>query len=284
MAAKIKGPLDLFDLEVPQTKTVNLGLYSQTGIQETFNLKNDMILVSKEDVRDMIQLVTVEAINEQLLQDNEPTRFLVDGSDGKNLRDVRQKTETYFGDTVDQLLITNFERTLRKMILKNTTPRTGNLSDMRNWDWYYLPFSANKKRGTAEKISNPREIKQWQYGDRLLIRPSQRIFNPRGKGYNYASVVNSRVAQRGQSYTPKRGKNKGVTSTNNHGYARQTIKALKRRAQFSGLTMYASFTQAFADPNEVYWAGPGKGPFTLIFVILNRGKRTSGRGYRNKFR
>ena len=284
MVAKVKGPLDLFDLAVPQTKVVDVGLYAQKGVRETFRLADDVILVSKEDARDMIQLVTVEAINEQLKLDNEPTRFLVDGSDAKNLRDVRQKTETFFGDVVDQLLITNFERTLRKMILKNTTPQTGKLSDMRNWDWYYLPFSADRKRGNATKLNDPRELKEWQYGDRLLIRPSQRIFNSRGKGYNYASMVNSRVAQRGQNYTPKRGKNKGVTSTNNHGYARQTIKALKRRTQFSGLTMYASFTQAFADPNEVYWAGPGKGPFTLIFVILNRGKRTAGRGYRNKFR
>lgn len=275
--------MDLFDLEVPQTKVWNLGLYSQTGVRQTFNLADDIVLQTKEDARDLMQLVTVEEINAQLDIGNEPTRFLVDGSDAKNLRDVKQRTDTFFGNYIDKLIIKAFQRTLRDTIKKNTKTRTGKLSSVRNWDWYYLPFSADRKKGLARKI-NPMTFQQWGYGDRLLIRPSQRILNPRGGGYNYASVVNSRVAQKGQTYTPKRGKNKGVSSTNNHGYARQTIKALKRRAEFSGLTMYASFTQAFADPNEVYWAGPGKGPYTLIFVILNRGKRTSGRGYRNKFK
>lgn len=284
MVAKVKRPLELFDLDVPKTRTVDIGLYAQKGKSETFSLADDLVVQTKEDARDLIQLVTIEALNEQLDLGNEPTRFLVDGSDAKNLRDVKKRTDMFFGNTVDQLLVTNFERTLRRMILKNTRPQTGKLSDMRNWDWYYLPFSVDRKRGLATKLDNPRSLKNWSYGDRLLIRPSKQIFNPRGGGFNYASVVNSKVAQRGQTYTPKRGKNKGVSSTRNHGYARQTISALKRRAQFSGLTMYASFTEQFADPNEVYWAGPGKGPYTLIFVILNRGKRTSGRGYRNRFK
>ena len=226
---------------------------------------------------------TVEAINEQLAIGNEPTRFLVDGSDAKNLKDVQRRTDTFFGNTVDQLLITNFERTLRRMILKNTKPQTGTLSDMRNWDWYYLPFSADRRRGLAQKLDNPRELETWSYGDRLLIRPSKNIFNPRGSGYNYASVVNSKVAQRGQTYTPKRGRNKGVSSTKNHGYARQTINALKRRAQFSGLTMYASFTQRLLIPTKSIGRVRQRAIY-LDAAILNRGKRTSGRGYGNRFK
>ena len=225
VAIKVKGPLNLFDLDVPKSQVVDLGLYAQKGIRQTFNLADDIVVQTKEDARDMIQLVTVEAINEQLAIGNEPTRFLVDGSDAKNLKDVQRRTDTFFGNTVDQLLITNFERTLRRMILKNTKPQTGTLSDMRNWDWYYLPFSADRRRGLAQKLDNPRELETWSYGDRLLIRPSKNIFNPRGSGYNYASVVNSKVAQRGQTYTPKRGRNKGVSSTKNHGsYGRQLMR------------------------------------------------------------
>ena len=192
MVAKVKGPLNLFDLDVPKTQVVDLGLYAQRGVRQTFNLADDIVVQSKEDARDMIQLVTVEAINEQLAIGNEPTRFLVDGSDAKNLRDVQRRTDTFFGNTVDQLLITNFERTLRRMILKNTKPQTGNLSDMRNWDWYYLPFSADRRRGLAQKLDNPRDLEAWSYGDRLLIRPSKTSSTPEER-IDYASVVTQKL-------------------------------------------------------------------------------------------
>lgn len=274
--------LDLFEEVVPKKRVVDLGLYAQKGTSQTFSLAGDIELQTKEDVRSMIQQVTISAINDQIAIGNEPTQVLVDGSEAKNLSDVKRRTDTYFGDTVDQLLVVNLERTLRKMILKNTTPRTGNLSDMRNWQWVYLPVNRFGAKQPGIEIDNPRKMKRWQYGDRLLFRPGPNIVNPRdGKGYT--GVVNSRVAQRGQDTTPKRGKNKGVTRTANHGFMRQTVTAMKRRAQFKGLTIYATFT-TFNNANEVQWTPPGKGPFVPCIVILNRSKRTSGRGYRNRFK
>ena len=274
--------LDLFEEVVPKKRVVDLGLYAQTGTSQTFSLADDIALQTKEDVRSLIQLVTVDAINAEIRKGNEPSQFLVDGSEARKLSDVRTRTDTFFGDTVDQLLVTNLERTLRKMILKNTKPQTGNLSDMRLWQWVYLPVDRFGAKQPGIEIKNPRKMQRWQYGDRLLIRPGPDLVNPRdGKGY--AGIVNSYVAQRGQTYTPKRGKNKGVSSTRNHGFMRQTVAAMKRRAQFKGLTIYASFT-TFNNANEVQWTPPGKGPFVPCIIILNRSKRTSGRGYRNRFK
>lgn len=275
-------PLDLFEEVVPKRRVVDLGLYAQTGTSQTFSLAKDIALQTREDVQSMIQVVTVAAINDQISKGNEPSQVLVDGSEAKNLSDVQSRTDTFFGDTVDQLLVTNLERTLRKMILKNTTPQTGNLSDFSLWEWIYLPVDRFGAKQPGIKIDNPRKMRRWQYGDRLLIRPGPKIVNSRdGKGYT--GIVNSWVAKRGQSRTPTRGKNKGKTTTANHGFMRQTVSAMKRRAQFRGVTIYATFT-TFNNANEVQWTPPGKGPFVPCIVILNRSKRTSGRGYRSRFK
>ena len=103
--------LDLFEEVVPKKRVVDLGLYAQTGTSQTFSLADDIALQTKEDVRSMIQLVTVDAINAEIRKGNEPSQFLVDGSEARNLSDVRTRTDTFFGDTVDQLLVTNLERT-----------------------------------------------------------------------------------------------------------------------------------------------------------------------------
>ena len=164
------------------------------------------------------------------------------------------------------------------MILKNTKPQTGNLSDMRLWQWVYLPVDRFGAKQPGIEIKNPRKMQRWQYGDRLLIRPGPDLVNPRdGKGY--AGIVNSYVAQRGQTYTPKRGKNKGVSSTRNHGFMRQTVAAMKRRAQFKGLTIYASFT-TFNNANEVSGLRQAKARLFLasLFSIEARGPAAADTG------
>ena len=267
------------ELVVPKTKTIKLGPEGGgvRGLQETFGL--DIIVQSEADIQNLIIGSTEQTLIQQASIENYASRLIVDGVDNRSLYSAKKKVTAFFGQGVNQLLIGRIERTLAAEIRDTTKTRTGRLSNVRsNWQWIFVSREGGKKRPGVPV--NPRAPGfEWFYGDTLILVP-KRVLND--KGEMYASTVNTLVAQRGMDFTPSRGKNKGLTTRKNWGFARRTTRKVKRTARFSGVTVWAGHTAQFLADGEIYKPKPVGKKLTLFIAIRNRAKRSSGfGGYRN---
>jgi hypothetical protein len=267
------------ELVVPQTKTIKLGPEAGgvRGLQETFAL--DIIVQSEADINNLIVGTTEQTLIEQASINNYASRLTVDGVDNKPLSAAQKKASALFGQGVNQLLIGRIERTLAAEIRDTTQTRTGRLSNVRaNWQWIFISREGGKTQPGVPV--NPRAPGfNWFYGDTLVLVP-KRVLND--KGQMYASTVNTLVAQRRPTtVTPTRGKNKGVPSQRNWGFARRTTRKVKRTARFSAVTVWAGHTSQHLAKGEIYKPKPVGRKLTLFIAMTNRAKRTTGSGYRN---
>jgi len=232
-------------LVIPRRRVIRVGGQA-VAERETIAIEIEKQILS--DVRHLLKEITIEEVIQQDRLGNESTRLAVDNKETKPLKYAQRKTEVDFGNFIDMLVIRTIERELRSAIRRTTQKRTGKLQDLNNWEWVIF-----KKKGSRGKVITPNGKTLLEQGTKLVLRPTSRIA--------YVSWANYWVAQGGQSFTPTRGKNKGITRTINQGFMAQSIGKLKRNRLFKKYTIWISFSKKYQVTGDTY-------PFGSPAIIL----------------
>lgn len=232
---------------IPKRRVIRVG-GEEVGSRET--VVQEIGKQSVEDLRFIIREIVHDEVRTQDRIDNEATRLAVDSREHKPLQYVERRAEVDFGNYIDMLVIRTIKRELINAIRNTTGKRTGKLQNINNWEWVYFQDKGSKGRRikpSGKIFLNMRS--------KLVLRPTARI--------PYASWANWKVAQRGQSFTPTRGKNKGVTRTTNQGFMAQSIAKMKRNRLFKAYTIWISFSKKYKAAGDTY---PHGSPTIVLYA------------------
>jgi hypothetical protein len=222
-------------LVIPKTRSIKV---DGTTVAERQTIGYELETQVYSDVLYLLREITLEETEAQIRLDNQPTRFAVDNRDTKPLSAAQYRTDVIFGNALNKAVISAIERGLREAIRKTTNVDTGRLENIHaNWNWIYFVG-----KGTPGTRINARSLKAFPFGAKLVLRPK----------LDYVGWANMAVARRGQSFTPSRGKNKGITRTNNQGFMALAISKLKRSPLFKDYTIYISFSKKYRVAGDKY--------------------------------
>ena len=262
-------------LVIKKRKTTRIRFQGEQ-IGERDNLVLDMSKQGLSDVIYYMQGITIQDTQKEIDKGNDPNILVVDNRDGKALRDVQRKTEVYFGDKLDKLLI----KTIQRNLSANIRSRAGNPADRAlgniagNFEWLYSETS----RGTATPVDINR-VTTLPRDSFLVLRPTNNTVGiadmlaaRKDAGWpssTYNGNARNAMIKMGEEKAFGDGEDKRSGGVGFMGYTTQKLKRLRLMKNY---TIYAVFTQAYKLPDELYSHGTP--------VIVLRAKRK--RGYYRK--
>lgn len=252
---------------VEQRRTQNVG--GQKMVRATADIAIDMNKQSSADVRNLIQLITVQETEKQMKLNNPASQITVDNSAAKPLNTVFYKAVVVYGSLLRKLMLKQVEMELSKAIRK-TRYDTGALANMDNWEWIYVP-------GKGQAVSKPPSDKDFMPNDaRLILRPKLDYAG-------YATVIywSGRYLSR---YTMRIGnivrkfRRPRPRSNAKEGFMAMAAKRLRGSRNFKqAFTVYAAMSKRNAPAGSKYKHGV---PIMVIRPFLSRGKRVNYRPIR----
>lgn len=230
---------------------------------------------SIEDVRYLLKAVTIQEAENQIRIGNEPSRVIVDHREGKPLSQVRRKTEVYFGDIFNRLMIKAVERAVTASIryavsnvLKDTPGlKPDEMAGFReltqggSWQWSYT-----KDKGSPAVRVDPGQIGAIPFNALLVYMPRSR----------YVALANMLAARldagwRGQQLW-EYGRSGG------RGFMYKAVEKIRRNKLLKNYNITVSFTRKYAVPGELYHPGTGKTqtPKTSVGIVIRSRRRRKG--------
>jgi hypothetical protein len=219
------------------------------GFRETLFV--EMSKQGLSDLRYLLKSITLEDTQQQINQENFPTRLAVDNKESTSLAAVQRKTEVQFGNTLDQLLIRAIERSLMSSIRSNAvSPKQAAFGSMSYWEWAFAP-----KVGQQAASINVTDLTALPIGSYLILRPKSGKI---GVANMYAARKDAGVPLGGPGRSGGRG------------FMAKGISALKRSRLAKNYTIRIAFTQRYKLGDELYSHGT---PVVVLRARRNVGYR-----------
>ena len=202
----------------------------------------------------LLRDIAVTETEKQIKLGNPPSLIAVDGRSSRTIDNIYKKVEIIYGSVLPSALLRAAEVELIAAITKSTEVRSGNLSDISNWEWALI---RGGKNGTRQTITSSDKITM-AYGDRVILKP---------RGVEYATFANMSSNSSGKNaFTTRR---KGVVRTQTRGFMGITSRKLNRLSLFKNFRAVAGFTVKFKAAGEKSKFGT---PFLLIMPSKRRGQ------------
>jgi hypothetical protein len=237
-------------LVIERSKTVQLG-GGQAATRQSFTLAQDIGTQGAEDLRQMIQAITLEQIAVQERLDNPLVALEVDGQSAKPLAQVQRRTVSRFGSTLTGAAMRLVETALAAAIAKVSTARSGRLGNISaNWQWVYL------SKAGRQRVTPSTPPKTFAITDRLILMPVSVPYatnvNQTADGIIHRGGHAHATAAAGKLQRTRRVRHRGAAAKGSAvGFLETATAALKRAQAFKGFTVYAAFTQQHAQQGEL---------------------------------
>lgn len=208
------------------------GMLRETLTKDVSDWSRDMLIIQ-------LRKDTVDAVAQQNRLDNPPTSAVVDRTKGKPVLQAVRRTEVTFGLALRAIALNALKAELKRAITQSTTARSGNLSDMSNWEWFYVHNGATQPlptMGASGILMGPR--------DAVILRPR----------VPYASIVNLRVANGARALTLRRTRQREERPTvanQGLGFLAFAARRARRHSMLRAFNVKVVFTRAYQAAGEV---------------------------------
>jgi hypothetical protein len=245
---------------IPRSLTQDV---SVRGGSRRETLSADMTTQGLEDILHYGRFLFVTDVDRQIQLGNPPDQIIVDGRDNKPLDMMQRRAVAVFGSLNTPPLMIALMNTLAASIAKTTTPRTGKLADLNNWQWFL----------NGKPIAGPAAVRQFGQRDVLTYAPT-RVVKPGG---GYATVANQKVVSTNKATVSRRiSKKKRVEGGPTHrkfssGFMGLTAQKMRTMTPFRTHAISVQWDRAGA-------FGPNLGNQGMAFFMirLRKTKRFSG--------
>jgi len=238
---------------VPTTETVVArGDGSARGV-----ITKDVTNWARNQVIELMRSDTALEVANQIRLENPPTIAVIDKSRGKPLREAVRTVDITFGSAIKARALAIVEAELARAIKRGTTQRSGRLSNLSNWRWFYSRGPMPTVGGSGIPLGP---------GDYLALRP---------ENVPYATVVNAYV-ERGARITLKRkvrgGKDAhGPPKLDKFGFLEYAARRAQRHPLFAPYYVSVRYTDARPVAGEV--SKRKRSAYLIITPRLGRRRR-----------
>lgn len=227
------------------------GVEVGTSIRQTI----DASKLSLDQIRWLLQELSVEEARKQIKRGNVPSRVVVDNREGVPINQVKRRIEIEFGDTISRKLVKQIERGLIAEIRKSFRKLTGVAWNRTNrdamamiggWEWVYV-----EKKGAVGIKVNPDRLGVLPIESRLILRPRVPTV-----GYENMLTLWRKEGRRRPATIEGKGDKgvypRGSSSKGARGFMAETLNKFKRNRLFKNYTVYVAFTKRYAAPGETF--------------------------------
>lgn len=274
-----------------KVRNVTIGPNGVKGTESQFALVASINM--KTDVRQILFRVMAQEIETQAKLNNELSRFLVDGADNKPPDLVKKNLLALFGTEVSTQLFRLIETELMANIKAANYEVPGlpsnwqsSIGSMSSWEWTYLPPRKGVKSGERGKAipTDPYSASSFPPGAIWILKPRDGVqAGMANRTKLWGTVVTKGKGDDAVKYS------RYPRPTTKRGFIGQTTKSVKRRKIAAAYTIWGGYTIKYAIRGEQWvpdWmtdvqAKIGARRLTPYIMVMAKGKRSSGKGYRS---